>query len=42
MGIGGFAATKAVEGVSMPDTLFRTIDSVVSGDKKVKDWQKLC
>ncbi len=39
VGVGGFAATKAVEGVSMPDTLFRTIDSVISGDKKVKDWQ---
>lgn len=40
VGTGGFAATKAVEGVSMADTLFRTIDSVISGDKKVEDWQK--
>ncbi|WHY00187.1 carbohydrate ABC transporter substrate-binding protein [Neobacillus sp. DY30] len=39
-GMGGFAATEAVEGVSMADTLFRTIDSIVSGDKNVKDWQK--
>ncbi|USK57501.1 carbohydrate ABC transporter substrate-binding protein [Cytobacillus solani] len=39
-GMGGFAATEAVEGVSMADTLFGTIDSIVSGDKKVKDWQK--
>ncbi|MBV7505569.1 carbohydrate ABC transporter substrate-binding protein [Bacillus sp. sid0103] len=39
-GMGGFAATEAVEGVSMADTLFRSIDSIVSGDKKVKDWQK--
>ena len=39
-GMGGFAATEAVEGVSMADTLFGTIDSIVSGDKRVKDWQK--
>lgn len=39
-GMGGFAATDAVEGVSMADTLFRTIDSIVSGDKTVKEWQK--
>ena len=39
-GMGGFAATEAVEGVSMADTLFGTINSIVSGDKKVKDWQK--
>lgn len=38
-GMGGFAATEAVEGVSMADTLFRTVDSIVTGDKKVKDWQ---
>ncbi|MCH6267249.1 carbohydrate ABC transporter substrate-binding protein [Neobacillus citreus] len=38
-GMGGFAATEAVEGVSMADTLFRTIDSIVSGDKTVKEWQ---
>lgn len=39
-GMGGFAATEAVEGVSMADTLFSTIDSIVSGDKTVKDWKK--
>ncbi|CEG28580.1 carbohydrate ABC transporter substrate-binding protein [Bacillus sp. B-jedd] len=39
-GMGGFAATDAVEGVSMGETLFRSIDSVVSGDKSVKEWQE--
>lgn len=39
-GMGGFAATDAVEGVSMADALFRSVDSIVSGDKKVKEWQK--
>jgi N-acetylglucosamine transport system substrate-binding protein len=39
-GMGGFAATDAVEGVSMADTLFGTVNSIVSGDKTVKDWQK--
>ncbi|QCJ44402.1 carbohydrate ABC transporter substrate-binding protein [Bacillus sp. S3] len=39
-GMGGFAATEAVEGVSMADALFATIDSIVSGDKTVKDWQE--
>ncbi|WP_284036483.1 carbohydrate ABC transporter substrate-binding protein [Neobacillus sp. 114] len=38
-GMGGFAATESVEGVSMADVLFRTIDSIVSGDKTVKEWQ---
>jgi N-acetylglucosamine transport system substrate-binding protein len=38
-GMGGFAATEAVEGVNMGDTLFRTVDSIVSGDKTVKQWQ---
>lgn len=37
--MGGFAATEAVEGVSMKDTLFFTIDSIVNGDKTVADWQ---
>lgn len=37
--MGGFAATNPVEGVSMNDTLFKTVDSIVSGDKTVKDWQ---
>lgn len=39
-GMGGFAATEAVEGVSMAATLFGTIDSIVSGDKTVSEWQK--
>ncbi|SCP95489.1 carbohydrate ABC transporter substrate-binding protein [Anaerobium acetethylicum] len=38
--MGGFQATAPVEGVSMKDTLFGTVDSVVSGDKTVADWQK--
>lgn len=37
--MGGFAATDAVEGVSMKETLFFTIDSIVTGDKTVADWQ---
>lgn len=39
-GMGGFAATDSVEGVSMADTLFGSVDSVVSGDKTVGEWQK--
>ncbi|MCH1624161.1 carbohydrate ABC transporter substrate-binding protein [Fredinandcohnia quinoae] len=39
-GMGGFAATEAVEGVSMADTLFGTVNSIVSGDKSVDEWQK--
>ena len=38
--MGGFASTNPVEGVSMNDTLFRAVDSIVSGDKTVADWQK--
>lgn len=37
--MGGFAATTPVEGVSMADSLFKAVDSVVSGDKTVADWQ---
>lgn len=37
--MGGFAATDAVEGVSMADALMSTIDSVATGDKTVDDWQ---
>lgn len=37
--MGGFAATAPVEGVSMADTLFGTVNSIVSGDKTVADWQ---
>ncbi|MEF9940784.1 MAG: carbohydrate ABC transporter substrate-binding protein [Lachnospiraceae bacterium] len=38
--MGGFASTDPVEGVSMNDSLFRAVDSIVSGDKTVADWQK--
>lgn len=37
--MGGFAATEPVEGVSMNDSLFRAVDSIVSGDKTVAEWQ---
>lgn len=37
--MGGFAATAPVEGVSMADTLFGTVNSIVSGDKTVDQWQ---
>lgn len=38
--MGGFAATAPVEGVVMSDILFGTVNSIVSGDKQVADWQK--
>ncbi len=38
--MGGFAATDPVEGVSMVDTLFGTVNSIVSGDKTVDEWQE--
>lgn len=37
--MGGFAATAPVEGVSMADSLFKAVDSIVSGDKTVQEWQ---
>lgn len=37
--MGGFATTDPVEGVSIADSLFATVDSVVSGDTTVADWQ---
>lgn len=37
--MGGFAATDAVEGVDMKNTLCFTIDSIVTGDKTVAEWQ---
>lgn len=37
--LGGFAATEPVEGVSMADTLFGTVNSIVSGDKTVEQWR---
>lgn len=38
--MGGFAATAPVEGVSMADTLFGTVNSIVSGDKTITEWQE--
>ena len=38
--MGGVAATDPVEGVSMVDTLFGTVNSIVSGDKTVDEWQE--
>lgn len=37
--MGGFAATAPVEGVSMADALFNKVNSVMSGDVTVADWQ---
>ena len=37
--LGNFAATDPVEGVSMGDTLFGTINSLVNGDKTVEQWK---
>lgn len=37
--MGTFAATEALEGVSIADTLFASYNSVVSGDKTVQEWQ---
>ena len=36
--LGGFAATEAVEGVNLADTLFGTVNSLVSGDKTQEEW----
>lgn len=38
--LGGFASTKPVPGVSMKETLFFSMDSVVSGNTSVEQWQK--
>ena len=38
--MGGFRATEALEGVSIGDTLFNSINSVVSGDKSIKEWKE--
>ena len=38
--MGGFATTEAVEGVSMKDALFGTVDSIVSGEKTVAQWKE--
>lgn len=37
--MGGFAATAPVEGVNMLDVLCGTVNSIVSGDKTVEEWQ---
>ncbi|MDE6989423.1 MAG: carbohydrate ABC transporter substrate-binding protein [Lachnospiraceae bacterium] len=37
--MGGFASTAPVEGVNMLDTLCGTVNSIVSGDKTVAEWQ---
>lgn len=39
--MGGFAATAPVEGTTMADALFGTVNSVVSGDKTVDEWRQL-
>lgn len=38
--MGAFASTTPVEGVDMVATLFGTVNSIVSGDKTVAEWQK--
>jgi N-acetylglucosamine transport system substrate-binding protein len=37
--MGGFASTIPVEGVDMAASLFGTVNSIVSGDKTVAEWQ---
>lgn len=37
--MGGFASTDPVPGVSISDDLYGKIDSVISGDISVEDWQ---
>ncbi len=37
--MGGFSATEAVEGVSMYNTLFESINSIMSGDKTLDQWR---
>ena len=36
--LGSFAATDPVEGVNFADTVFGTINSLVSGDKTEEQW----
>ena len=38
--MGGFAATTPVEGVSMKEALFDAVNSIMSGDKTVDEWQQ--
>lgn len=37
--IGGWAAAPAVEGVSIQDELFESVNSVANGDETVEEWQ---
>ncbi len=37
--MGGFATTNPVEGVNIQDTLFQTVNSVITGDKTVAQWR---
>lgn len=37
--MGGFAATDPVPGVSISDELYGKVDSVMSGDVSVEEWQ---
>ncbi|MNI89226.1 hypothetical protein D3C73_1466010 [compost metagenome] len=36
--MGAFATTDPVEGVNISDTVFRSIDSLVTGAKSQEDW----
>ncbi|MGL5379497.1 carbohydrate ABC transporter substrate-binding protein, partial [Clostridium sp.] len=38
--MGNFAATESVEGLNFSDIYVGTVDSIMSGDKTVADWQK--
>ncbi len=38
--MGAFASTTPVEGVSIADAAFQTVNSLVSGDKTQSDWEK--
>ncbi|MBQ2730022.1 MAG: carbohydrate ABC transporter substrate-binding protein [Clostridia bacterium] len=37
--MGGFKATEPLEGISISESLFTAYNSVVSGDKTVKEWR---
>ncbi len=37
--MGGFAATEAVEGVSIYNTLFESVNSIMTGDKTAEAWR---
>ena len=38
--MGGFATTAPVEGVNIQDTLFQTVNSIISKDKTVDQWRE--